>query len=161
MDQSQEHTSAVYEAVRVPAMEARLQMLMQGSHEIPSSIEIYGCTRPVPGEAPEEPPIVSIDLREEAGAVEDEIENSVRKVRLRITTPIEKRVQDIGDPEGAEPSWARIKTPTGDWWADISVSVEGEGGELQLEQTGTENGQPIAKLFDNSFARISNFVIEG
>ena len=155
MDQSPTHTQTVYEAVRLPAIEARREMLLGGS-----LIHIFGTPRPAPGE-PSGEPIVSIPIREDVGVVSDIVENSVRRVYLEFYTPLEERVTSVTTSEGVEPKWARIETASNEWWADVSVSVEGGDGELQMVQTGIEEGQPVARLFNGAFARISSFVIEG
>jgi hypothetical protein len=163
MDQSTTHTDAVAEAVRAPALQARLDMLLQGEEATPARIELFATTQPDPGDLAGDDPVVSLDLTATAGEVIDEIIEEVRSVRLELEAPIEGQVDGADPSEGSIPIWARFYTPAGDWWADVTCSVEGGDGELQLAATGTEGELPVsvARLFNGAYARISSFVIEG
>jgi len=163
MDQSPAQTTAVAEAVREPALLARLEMLVQGEATDPAQINLYDGTQPDPGDTPTGDLIVSIPLTPTAGSVVDETVEEVRSVRLELDAPIEGQVTGADASTGSVPAWGRILTPAGDWWADITVSVEGGTGELQLAATGQE-GDPladVARLFNGAYARVSAFVIEG
>lgn len=163
MNQSLSHTAAVAEAVRAPALQARLDMLAKGDAPNPARIELFATTRPTPGEAAGGDPLVSINLTAIAGEVTDETVEEVRSVRLEIATPIEGQVSGADPATGSIPLWGRIYTPTGDWWADVTASVEGGDGEVQLAATGTEGDPPnyVARLFNGAYARLSSFVIGG
>lgn len=168
MIQSPEHTSAVFEAVRVPAMSARLALLAKGAAATPASIALYADPSPaVPGGEAAAPPIVSIALSPAAGVVTDEVEEveeaEVRVVRLVIDAPIEGQVTGADPAIGSIPTWGRILGPTGDWWADVTVTVEGEGGDIQMAETGQEGDPavPVVRLFQGAFARITSFVLVG
>lgn len=163
MDQSTAHTAAVAEAVRAPALHARLDTLAQGAEATPARIELFATTRPDPGEAAGGDPLVSIFLTAGVGEVTDETVETVRTVQLVLDTPIEGQVDGADPATGSIPLWARMYSPAGDWWADVSVSVEGGAGEVQMAATGQE-GEPladVARLFNGAFARLSSFVIEG
>lgn len=163
MDQSAAHTAFIYEAVRVPALQARLDMLGQGTAIDPARIDIYDGAQPGPGETPAGALLVSIALTATAGEITDETVETVRTVQLVIDTPIEGQVIGADASLGSLPTWARILTPAGDWWADVTVSVEGGPGELELVQTGTEDDPavPVARLFNGAYARLTGFVIAG
>jgi len=163
MEQSTAHTAAVAEAVRAPALQARLDMLAQGEATDPAQIDLYDGTPPDPGDTPAGVLLVSIALTSTVGTVIDEVVETVRSVRLELDAPIEGQVADADPATGSIPTWGRILTPAGDWWADITVSVEGGDGELQLAATGTEGepAAPVARLFNGAYSRVSSFVIEG
>jgi len=110
-----------------------------------------------------DPPVVAIDLTAGAGVVVDETDEDVRSVRIEIDAPIEGQVTGADPATGSIPLWARFYRPNGDWWADVSCSVEGGDGELQLAATGTEGEPPVsvARLFQGAYARLSSVVIAG
>lgn len=164
MNQSPAHTSAVFEAVRVPAMQARLALLVQGAAATPSRIDLYADPLPAaPGGAAVSAALVSIALSAAAGSVVDETIESVRSVRLVLDAPIEGQVTGADPTTGSVPTWGRIVTPAGGWWADVTVSVVGGTGEIQMAETTQEGDPPapVARLFQGAFARITSFVIEG
>lgn len=164
MNQSPAHTSAVYEAVRAPAMQARLALLVQGAAANPSRIDLYADPQPAtPGDAVVAPALVSIELSAAAGTVVDETIENVRGVRLVLDTPIEGQVTGADPTTGSVPTWGRIVGPTGAWWADVTVSVVGGAGEIQIDAT-TQEGEPpapVARLFQGAFTRITAFDIAG
>ena len=163
MDQSTAHTAAVAEAIRAPALQARLDMLAQGEAADHAQIDLYDGTQPDPGDTPTGDLLVSIALTATAGTVVDETVETVRSVRLELDAPIEGQVTGADPATGSIPTWGRILTPAGDWWADITVSVDDGDGELQLAATGAEGEPPVpvARLFNGAYARVSSFVIEG
>lgn len=163
MDQSTAHTEAVAEAIRAPALQARLDMLVKGEAANPARLELFATTKPAPGDPAGADPVVSIDLTATVGTVIDEIVEEVRSVRLELDAPIEGQVTGADPATGSIPLWARFYTPAGDWWADVTCSVEGGDGELQLAATGTEGDPPapVARLFNGAYARVSSFVIVG
>lgn len=163
MDLSPDNIAAAAEAIRVPALQARLDMLVQGEAATPARLELFATTKPTPGDPAGADPVVSIDLTASAGSVMDEVVEDVRSVRLELDAPIEGQVTGADPATGSIPLWARFYTPAGDWWADVSCSVEGGDGELQLVATGTEGDPPVsvARLFNGAYARVSSFVIAG
>lgn len=160
MDISTAHENARITACRVPALEASLGLLVQDDPMQPerSMIHLYATTRPDPGEAAGGDPVVSIPMTAAAGAVLGDPD-----YRIEIDTPIEAQITGADPSTGSIPTWARITTPAGDWWADVSVTVEGEGGEVQLVQTGTEGDPavPVARLYNGAFCRLASFVLQG
>lgn len=163
MDQSTEHTNVVAEAIRAPAQQARLDMLAQGEAANPARLELFATEKSAPGGPAGADPVVRIDLSPTAGVVIDEMVDEVRSVRLELDAPIEGQVTGADPATGSIPLWGRFYTPAGDWWADVTCSVAGGGGELQLASTGNEGDPPVpvARLFNGAYARVSSFVITG
>jgi len=157
MDISPAHEAARTEAARLPALNASLDLLVQPDPGQPERaiIELYGTTRPAAGDPPGGSPIVTIELEASAGTIDEPL------IELALATPISAQITGADPATGTIPTWARIKTPAGDWWADASVTVEGEGGELGMPQTGTENGSPVARLFNGATALLSTAVFKG
>ena len=157
MDISPAHETARTEAARLPALYASLALLQQTDPQATAvaTIEIYGTTRPPAGDPPGGAPIVTIELTRNAGAIDDAL------VELSLDTPISAQITGADPTNGTIPTWARIKAPDGSWWSDVSVTVEGGGGELEMPQTGTENGNPVARLFNGATALISSAVFRG
>lgn len=164
MDISTAHQTARNEASRVPAQHASLALLVQADAQLPerSMIHIYGGIRPTAGEPAgdpldPDPPVVSVELTASAGTVNEET------AQIILTTPIEGQITGADPVDGTIPTWGRIVTPAGDWWADASVSVTGAGGEIQIDMTGTEGdpAEPVARLFNGAFIRVSSAVFGG
>jgi hypothetical protein len=80
---------------------------------------------------------------------------------LQVATPIEAQITGADPSTGTIPLWARITAPDGAWWGDLSVTVEGGGGEVQLVATGEDNGQPVARLYNGAFCRLESIVVQG
>ncbi|MFB2705434.1 hypothetical protein [Marinobacter shengliensis] len=157
MDISPSHEDARTEASRLPALYASLALLQQTDPQATAvaTIEIYGTPRPPAGDPSGGAPIVVIEMTSSAGAIDDEL------IELSIDTPISAQITGADETDGTIPIWARIKTPDSSWWSDVSVTVEGSGGELEMPQTGTEDGSPVARLFNGATAMISSAVIRG
>ncbi len=159
MDISPQHEAAVIAACRLPALYARLALLAGDPAEPErAAIAFYGTAYPDPaGAAPGADPIVTLPLTWAAGTVDEVL------FQILIVTPLEAQVTGADPDDGTIPQWARVTMPDGTWWADLTVSVEGEGGEIQLVQTGTEGDPavPVARLFNGAFARIASAVIQG
>src|SRR5690554_21573 len=157
MDISPAHEAARIEASRLPALHASLALLQQTDPEAVTraTIEIYGTTRPPAGDPPGGSPIVTLEMTAAAGTINDEL------IELTLTTPLDALITGADDSTGTIPTWARINTPDGSWWSDVSVTVEGEGGELEMPQTGTENGSPVARLFNGATALLSSAIFRG
>lgn len=158
MDISTDHDNARIAACRIPALQASLALLVAAAPEGPfATIALYGGTPPAPGGAAGTP-IATIPMTEAAGQVLGDPD-----YRLQIDAPIEAQVDGADPTTGTIPTWGRVSTPTGAWWADLSVTVEGEGGEIQLVATGQE-GDPladVARLYNGAFARLSSIVFQG
>lgn len=156
MDISPAHEAARVEASRLPALYASLELLKQPeSPESPATIEIYGTARPQAGSPPGGSPIVTLELVPTAGTINDEL------IEMRLATPISAQITGADADTGTIPTWARINYPGGSWWSDVSVSVDGGTGEIQMPQTGTENGEAVARLFNGATALISSAVFKG
>ena len=157
MDISPKHENAVIAACRIPALNARLALLVQPTPAEPqrSVVHFYGTTKPTPGDPPGGDPIVTLTMTAAAGSV------NTTTFQLLLTTPLEGQVEGADPSEGTIPLWARVLDVEGDWWADLTVTVEGAGGEIQLVPTGTENGDPVARLFNGAFARIASAAVQG
>ncbi|MDY6798927.1 MAG: hypothetical protein SVX28_09340 [Pseudomonadota bacterium] len=157
MDLSPAHEAARQEAARVPALYASLDLLEQADPQATTvaTIELYGTTRPPAGDPPGGAPIVVMELTAGAGVVDE------TAIELQLTTPISGQITGADPTTGTIPVWARIAQPDGSWWSDASVTVEGAGGEIQMPQTGTENGNPVARLFNGAMAQLSSAVFRG
>ncbi|XZG69234.1 hypothetical protein ACTSKR_11280 [Chitinibacteraceae bacterium HSL-7] len=154
MDLSVEHMTARQTAVRVPALQASLNLLV-GDDINRATVALYASTRPAAGEAPGAAPVVTIALTAPAGVIDEP------SFQLRLDVPLESQVTGADTATGSIPLWARISGPAGAWWSDASVSAEGGGGEIQLVATGTELGQPVARLYNGAFARLASAVLQG
>lgn len=159
MDISPAHQSAVEAATRVPALHARLALLQQADTGSPGrgSVALFGGTRPAPGEAPGSSPVVTMLMTATAGTIDEQL------VQLALDAPLEGQNTGADPDTGTIPTWARIYTPAGAWWADVSVSVEGGGGEIQMVATGTEGNPatPVVRLFNGAFARLTSAIFQG
>jgi hypothetical protein len=90
-----------------------------------------------------------------AGTINDEL------IELYLATPISSQITGADEAVGTVPTWARVADPAGGWWADCSVTVEGGGGELEMPQTGEENGSPVARLYNGATAYITSATFRG
>lgn len=154
MDISTAHAAAVVAAIRIPALQARLDLLV-GDAENRARIEFHGGEYPEPAGAGTPTPIVVLNLSAGAGYI-DELE-----FRLVISTPLEAQITGADPANGTIPTWARYFTPAGAWFGDATVSVTGGGGEIQLPQTGVEGGNPVVRWYNGAFARITSAYIQG
>jgi hypothetical protein len=158
MDISTKHANAVIAACRIPALNARLALIEQPAPGgLRSKIQFYGTEKPAPGAPPGGDPIVTLTMTAAAGTVDAVLH------QIQITTPLEAQVDGADPATGTIPLWARVTDSAGDWWADMTVTVEGGGGEIQLVQTGTEGDPPapVVRLFNGAFTRISSAVVQG
>jgi|26BtaG_2_1085354.scaffolds.fasta_scaffold21362_2 hypothetical protein len=159
MDISPAHQTAVEEATRVPALYARLELLRQTDTGSTGrgSIALFGGTRPSPGGTPASGPLVTMLMTANAGTVDEQL------YQIALDAPIEGQNTGADPDAGTIPTWARIYSPAGAWWADVSVSVEGAGGEIQMVATGTEGdpAEPVVRLFNGAFARLSSAIFQG
>lgn len=154
---SPSHAAAVIAACRIPALHARLAPLAAtpDDPDARATLAFYATSYPAePGSPPGGEPIVTLTLSARAGVVSESLYQAV------LDTPIEAQVTGAG-ASGDIPQWARVYTPGGDWWADLTVSVEGGGGEIQLVPTEEEGGQPVTRYFNGAFCRLASAVIQG
>lgn len=138
------HEAAVAEAIRIPALEARLAMLASADSSR-ATIEYFGGTQPTEGGSTAPTPIVTHDLTARAGVIDEALKQIVFDV------PIETLIAGA-DVAGTTCTWARIKTPAGTWWADMPVTDEAGAGPIKLENTLLENG---------AFLRMTAAVVQG
>ncbi|TVR65432.1 MAG: hypothetical protein EA420_03110 [Candidatus Competibacteraceae bacterium] len=157
MDISPKHENAVIAACRISALQARLDLLANVGAPERSTLAFYGTTKPDPGDPPGADPIVILTMTEGAGTIDAGL------FQLLLATPIGGQVTGADPEEGTIPLWARITDPAGDWWADLTVSVEGGGGDIQLVATGLEGAPaaPVARLFNGAVAQIASAVVQG
>lgn len=159
MDISPAHEAARLDSVRIPALEASLALLVQSDpqSQARASVAMYGTTRPTAGDPPGDAPIVTIELAASAGVIDEQ------NYQITLVTPIEGQVVGADEANGSIPTWARIFDPAGGWWADASVTVSGEGGEIQMTPTGQEGDPPedVIRLFNGAFARLTSAIFQG
>ena len=158
MDISPSHEQVVLDAIRIPALHARLSLLT-GTVEERALIRIYGTTKPAPGEDPGGAHLVEILLSEGAGAVDEE------EGELVVDVPREGQITGADPATGTIPLWGRVwgPGPTPAWWADVTVGVTGSGADVEMAAT-TEEGEPaepVARMYQGAFTRILSFVVEG
>lgn len=155
MDISPLHAAAVVAACRLPALQARLDLLASDD-STRAVLAFYATAYPdPPGSAAGGDPLVTLSFSARAGVVDADL------YRILIDTPLEAQVTGADPDDGSIPLWARISGPAGDWWADLTVSVEGDGGEIQLVQTGVEGGSPVVRWYNGAFARVASAAVQG
>lgn len=137
MDLSPIHAALRAEAARVPALQASLALLNLAPG--PAVILLYAGPRPAPGEAPAGAALATLALAAVAGTIDTEAR------QLVLAVPIEAQIA-----VGGEAAWARVIDGAGEWWSDASVSVVGEGGEIQLDDTTLYAGA-IVRLISGVF----------
>lgn len=159
MDISTKHANAVIAACRIPALTARLALLQADPQgQVRARIHFYGTPKAdPPGSAPGDDPIVTLTLTAGAGIVNPDT------FQMLIATPLETQVENADPTTGTIPVWARLEDPSGDWWADFTVSAEGGGGELQMVATGLEGDPPVpvVRWFNGAFARLQSGTVQG
>ena len=158
MDISPSHSAAVLAAIAIPALAARLELLV-GTAEERATIRIYGTERPAPGEDPGGAHLVEIPFSERAGVLDEE------ELEVVIDVPMEGQITGADPATGTIPVWGRVwgpgPAPAG--WGDVSVGVTGSGAEVEMAAT-TEEGEPpvpTARMYQGAFSRILGFVIDG
>ena len=154
MDISPAHLAARNTAARNPANQASLDLLASATADR-STLALYATAKPTPGDPPGGAALVEIDLTAAAGTLDSEL------FTLALDVPIEGQVTGADPVTGDIPLWGRLAGPLGAWWADVTVTVEGGGGEIELAQTGTEEGSPVARLFNGAFCRVISAVLQG
>jgi len=156
MDKSTAHTDARVAAIRVPAMNASLALLVASGPTGPfATVSLYGTAKPAPGDPPGAAPIVTINLTETAGVVDTDL------FQIKLDAPVEGQIDGADPTLGTIPLWGRVSDPAGAWWGDVTVTVEGSGGEIQVEQTGIENSVPVARLYNGAFCRLTSMTFQG
>jgi hypothetical protein len=158
VDISTTHNDARIAVCREPSIIASLALLVQGTPGGGgSTIALYGTSKPAPGADPGAPPVVAFEMTEPAGTVD------TQNLQIVIDTPLEGQVTGADPALGTIPIWGRITTHDATWWADVTVTVYGDGGEIQLSQTGTEGSPavPVARLYNGAFARLTEIIFQG
>ncbi|THF61388.1 hypothetical protein E6C76_20090 [Pseudothauera nasutitermitis] len=154
MDISPAHAVAVMQAIRNPALQARLALL-HGDTENRATLEFHGGTYPDPPGSGTPTPLAVLTFPASAGTVDED------EHMILLASPLEALVTGADPVDGTIPIWARLRMPGGDWWGDLTVSVEGEGGEVQLVQTAIEGGVPVVRWFNGAPARLATMTIQG
>jgi hypothetical protein len=138
MDLSPAHEAARQAAQRLPALQASFDLLDGASNP---TIDFYTAPRPDPGDTPTGTLLVTVNMADPPGSVDDEA------FEITVTVPIEGLIAETGVT-----TWARITDGDGAWWADASVSEIDGVGEIQLASTS---------LVEGATARITNAVFRG
>lgn len=139
------HTAARAAAVRLPALAASLALLAS-SDATRASITFYGGTPPADGAAPAGDALATAQLTARAGVVDAEA------FAIVLDTPIEAQVTGADPATGTATTWARILTPAGAWWADVSVSDGAGSGEIKLSSV---------LLMQGGFVRVTSAAFGG
>jgi hypothetical protein len=157
MDISTKHQNAVIAACRIPALNARLALLAQPDPGQPerSVIRFYGTAKPGPGDPPGESPLVTLTMTAAAGTID------AGAFELVFDTPLESQVTGADPSTGTIPLWARVLDVEGDWWADLTVTVAGGGGDIELPATGIEDEQDVVRWFNGAIARLASGKVTG
>ena len=145
MDKSTAHENARIAAAKDPANAASLALLAATGAPF-AALALYGGQRPDPGAAPSGALLVSIPMTARAG-VTDNVNH-----QIVIDTPIEAQITGADEQSGTAATWARIFTPSGGWWADLSVSATGGSGEIKMANT---------TLYNGAYARVIDAVLQG
>lgn len=154
MDISTAHAAAVLQACRLPALYARLALLV-GDSTNRSTIEFHGGDYPSPPGSGTPTPLVTLSLTAAAGTVED------ANYRIVLAGPLEAQVAGADAGTGTVPTWARVGDPAGAWWGDLTVSVEGGGGEIEMPKTAVEGGVDVVRWFNGAFVRLNTLHLNG
>jgi hypothetical protein len=145
MDISTKHDDARIAASRIPALNASLALL-EAADPDPAHLDLYGGTRPDPGEATLEDLVVSIEVAATAGEVDEEL------YQLQVTVPLEAQITGADAETGTTVTWGRWIDGEGDWFADVSVSDEEGSGEVKLQTT---------LLYNGAFCRLTSAIFQG
>ena len=128
MDISPAHEAARAAAIRLPALQASLALLIEDSQR--ARISLYADPPPTaPGDPPSSPAVVVIDLAATAGTIDAEL------YQLHLDTPVEGQITGADPVDGTPITWARVEDGRGDWWGDVTVSETGGAGAIQLDST--------------------------
>lgn len=131
MTPSPAHAAALLEALRLPAIVARRDLLETGSGDI--TIDLY----------PDGDPIAPL-----ASIIQD-APTTLNEGGLRIE--FDAGVEGLIVANGVA-TWCRISNRAGDWWADGTVSDEAGDGDIKLSTTSLGVG---------AFVRLSSAIIQG
>ena len=143
MDISPAHAAARFEACRLPALQASLALL-QSSGAARARILLYAGPKPDPGAATSAVPLVALTLSATAGAIDAE--------NKRLTLDADEGQVANADPaSGTAAVWARVLTPSGAWWADLTVSDAGGNGDIKMAST---------TLFNGAFVRLTSAIVQ-
>lgn len=144
MDISTDHAAARLEACRVPALQASLALLASSTSDR-ARLVFYGGTKPAAGAAATGA-LATVNLSQRAGLVDASAKT------LALDTPQEGQVDGADPTTGTAATWARIFTPGGNWWADLTVSDATGDGEIKLSSV---------LLLQGGFVRVTNAVVAG
>lgn len=142
---SSAHAAAALEACRVPALQARLALLVS-SDATRSKITFYGGTMPANCGETGETALAAAQLSQRAGVVDTDA------VTLVLDTPVEGQVVGAEPTNGTNATWARITAPDGSVWADMDVGDEASGAAVKMAST---------LLLQGAFVRVASVVVEG
>ena len=145
MDISPKHAAAVIDACRIPALQARLELLDRNNPG-PAHLDFYPDPRPDPGATPTGSVVVSLDLAATAGVVDTDL------FQIQLTVPLEAQITGADPATGTTVTWARLVDGDGDWFADLSVSDEAGSGETKLQTT---------LLYNGAYCRLTSAVFQG
>lgn len=144
MDISTIHQDARYEACRIPALKASLALLVKDTTN--GEIQLWSGTKPSPGGTPTGTLVVTIDMTDMAGTVNEPL------YQLWLDVPLQAQILGADPANGTVVTWARIKDGSGNWWGDLTLSDEAGAGEVKLEDT---------LLYNGAFARITSGTVQG
>lgn len=152
------HAAERLQAARLPAHQATLARLTGGSG-LTSTLTLYDHADPADVAATA---LVALPLTEQAGAITvDDTDPQAVLVTLTLDTPLEAQVTGADESMGSTPLSARLTDPAGAWVMDLTVSLEGEGGEIELPPNVDDGGTPVVRLYNGALARITAAVLEG
>ncbi len=155
---SNDHAEERLQACRLPAMQATLDRLT-GAGEVVSTIVLYDNETPT---APAAVALVSIPLTAAVGTINvynTDPQNPT--ITLVVTAPREALVTGADPSTGTGPLGATVFDPAGVRVMDLTVSLTGAGGEVQMEPNVEEGGLPVVRLFNGSLARLTSISFGG
>lgn len=168
------HYAALIESQRLPTLAARLAALACDPAESPrSTLRFYEGTFDPDNPEPPTTALVSMPLTARAGVIvdalipdpeadpEDPEPPQVRELKIVLDVPLEGTLTAADPVAGSVPGYAVLFDPAGMPINQFSVSLTGDGGEIELVQTGEELGAPVVRWYNGALARVSAFVIAG
>jgi hypothetical protein len=155
---SSDHAEQRLQACRLPALNATLTRLTGGSGAH-STLVLYDHLDP---EDPTATALVSIPLAESVGSiVTDDTDPADPDIALVFTTPVEAQVTAADEEEGSIPLSAAIFDPSDDLVMTLTLSLTGDGGEVEMEPNTEEDSSPVVRLYNGALARITSIAFEG
>lgn len=142
------HHNAVLDAVRVPALNARLALLTTPVN--PPTIEFYANPLPDPWDSgiptPAPTPVATLTMAAGVGSVDEAL------VQIQFVVPIEAQVDGADPSTGTTVTWAAIYDGDGVLWAYGTASDANGSGDFKLQEV---------LLLQGAFARLTSAVIQG